>query len=237
MAKKKPIKPTKPAIIKPVKVKDPKKVAAGKARAATAIKNEKGQYVSKIFTNEIKKTLLASKKIDVSKIAPDQTSKIDDLLKEAKLTQKEVKKFYDKNKPIFDDLLTFGKLKGTSKNSNQIGKVIDQYKGKFFLDRGNGKIKEVSAAQMKYELTRFKNALSSNLNLVDFSLNPTFSIDGNITLKIPNTKKFFNDLKTYFGVKTIEELEDFDGAEIMEAAENILKGYYNNEPDLTLYIS
>lgn len=225
--------PTPEKIIKP---RDEKKSIAGKKRASTGIRNERGQYVSKIFANEVKKTLLATKRVDVSKVNADQSTKIDSLLKDAKVTPAQVKRFYEQNKEIFEDLKTFGKLKGTSKNSNQIEKGIDEYKGKIFINDG-GKVKEVTKSEAKLKLIKFKSFLSSNINVVDFTLKPTFDIDGKMTLNLPEPKKLLQDLKTFFGVKTTEELEEFSGVEIMEALEEILSEMYGEESDLTIYAS
>lgn len=215
---------------------DKVKSEAGKKRASTGIRNERGQYVSKIFSNEIKKTLLATKRVDVSKVNSDQSAKIDELLKGAKVTPLQVKKFYEKNKEIFEDLRTFGKLKGTSKNSNQIEKAINDYKGEILINDGT-KVKTVNKSEAKLLLTKFKSFLSSNINVVDFTLNPMFDIDGKMTLNLPDPKKLLKDLKTYFGVTTTEELDEFSGPEIMEALETILSDMYGEETDLTIYAS
>lgn len=227
--------PTKKITVAPVRIKDAKKVAAGKVRAATGIK-ENGKYISKIFSNEVARALLSTKKIDVSKVKADNTKKINELLKEAKLTPAQVKKFYDQNKKIFDDLKTFGKIKGTSKNSNQMEKILTDYKGKIFLNDGKT-VKEVTPAQAKFELIKFKNFLSSTINVVDFSFLPTFDISGEMTINLPNAKRLLKDIKTSFGVKNDEELNDFTGSEIMEVIQSLLKFYYGDEPDLTIYAS
>jgi hypothetical protein len=216
--------------------KDSLKVKAGKQRSSTGIRDKNGRYVSKIFTNEVKKTILATKKIDVSKINPDQTEKIDKLLKEAKVSAKEIKRFYEKNQFIFEDLLEKGKLKGTSKNSTQIENTIENYKGKIFINDGKN-IKEYSKSDAKLLLVSFKSFLSDNINVVDFTLKPTLTLDGTLTINIPDSKKLLKDIKTYFGVTNKADLEDFTGAEIMEALEDILNGYYGEESDLIIYAS
>lgn len=221
---------------KPERIKDPKKVQAGKIRQAGAIRDKSGKFANPILVNEIKKTFLATKKIDVSKINADQTAKIDQLLKDAKIKPEQVKKFYDQNKKVFDDLQTFGKLKGTSKNSNQIEKAITDYKGKIFINNGK-KVIEVSKSEAKLKLISFKSFLSNNINVVDFTLKPTLSIDGTLTINLPNEKKLLKDLKKYFGVTKTEELEEFTGEEISEALADILSEMYDGEEDLIIYAS
>lgn len=220
----------------PERIKDPKKVQAGKIRQAGAIRDNTGKFANPILVNEIKKTLLATKKVDVSKINADQGAKIDQLLKDAKIKPEQVKKFYEQNKKVFEDLQTFGKLKGTSKNSNQIEKSISQYKGKIFLNNGK-KIIEVSKSEAKLKLISFKSFLSNNINVVDFTIKPTLSIDGTLTINLPDEKKLLKDLKKYFGVRTVAQLEDFTGAEITEALQEILSETYEGEEDIIIYAS
>jgi len=221
---------------KVIKAKDPKKVLAGKMRQATGIKDSSGKYVSKIFINEIKKTILSTKKVDVSKIHSDQSEKINELLKDSKISPKEVKKFYEQNKEIFEDLNTFGKLKGTSKNKNQIDKAIEKYKGKMFVNNGT-ETNEVSKVDLKYQLASFNQLLSSNINLVDFVLRPTFSINGTMTINLPDIKDFRKKIKNHFGITNMKSLEDFETADIIEGLQKILKGYFGEVTDIILIIS
>ena len=220
----------------PERIKDAKKVLAGKIRQAGAIRDKTGKFANPILVNEIKKTLLATKKVDVSKINADQTAKINELLKDAKIKPEQVKKFYEQNKKVFDDLQTFGKLKGTSKNSNQIEKALTDYKGKIFINNGK-KIIEVTKSEAKLKLISFKSFLSNNINVVDFTIKPTLSIDGTLTINLPDEKKLLKDLKKFFGVTKTEDLEDFTGEEITEAIQEILNGMYDDEPDIIIYAS
>lgn len=220
---------------KPERIKDAKKVAAGKVRAATGIK-ENGKYITKIFSNEIARTLLAEKNINVSNVHADQTEKIEQLLKEAKLTKKEIKNFYEQRKDIFDDLKLFGSIKGTAKNSNNMEKILDTYKGKIFINNGE-EVKEVSKGTAKYELVKFKNFLSSTLNVVEIAYLPVFSTSGEMTINIPDGKQLFENLKLYFGVTNKKSLDEIDGDDLMKAIEEILKDLYNDETNIIIYVS
>ena len=235
---KKPKKSSKKTPQKKViaRVKDQKKVDAGKVRQSTGIKNEKGQFVSKIFTNAIKQTILATKKIDVSKINSDQTAKIDELIKEAKITPLQIKRFYDQNKDIFTDLNTFGKLKGTSKNKNQLDKAIENYKGKIFVNNGLEK-KEVSKVELKFQVAQFNQLLSSNINLVNFILKPTLSIEGTMQFNLPDVKDFRKKIKERFEITNMKQLDEFETADVSEVLQELLKDYYGDEPDIFLIIS
>lgn len=243
-AKKSPVKskkssPKKSAPKKsdtPAKQKDPKKVLAGKIRAQNSIKDSSGKYVSKIFTNEVKKTILATKKIDVSKIHPDNSKKIDQLIKEAGINPEQIKKFYEKNQFIFENLKKQGKLKGTWRNSNQIEKAIRDYKGTIFINDGK-KIKEVSKAEAIFQVMNFKQNLSSRMNVVDFTIRPELSLDGILTLKIPDSKKLLQAVKKKAGVKNLSELDELTGEELMKAVSEALTDFYGKEKDINIFIS
>lgn len=218
------------------RIKDEKKVKAGKVRQSTGIKDSKGRFVSQIFTNEVKRFILASKKFDVANINADQTEKFNQLLKEAKITPKDLKKYYEKNKEIFEDLKLFGKLKGTSKNSNQIDKAIDNYKGKILINDGSGP-KQVTKEEAKYLFAHFKQILKSNINVVEFYVRPIFTTDGTITINLPEPKKFKQLLKKKFGLKNLKELESIESADISIAIKEILEELYGEESDIFIIIS
>lgn len=212
----------------PAHIKNPAKVAAGKARAASAIRDSKGHYVSPILYNEITKVVLAVKGQDVSKISADQSKKIAAVMSEAKVSAKQIKEFYESNRQVFKDMIDNGEVTGTPKNSNQIEKAINEYKG--HIEVGG---KEMTAAKAKYELMKFKQFLSVNLNVVDFTIKPQLSFDGKMKIDIPNAKELISDLLEYFGVDNVEGLDDIDGAEITKAIAELL----GEDSPVTIYAS
>jgi len=211
-------------------IKDPKKVAAGKARAASAIKDSSGRYVSRILYNEIAKITLAVKGVDVSKLSGEQTKKITSLMSEAKVTAKDVKNLYEKNPVIFEDMINTGKITGTNKNSNQIEKSITDFTGTIYV---NGK--ESTQAEAKRDLMHFKQYLNSTINVVDFTIKPKLSFDGKMYVDIPPVKDIMKFLKERFDVKTIAELSDYEGGEITEALQEFFED--NDEYDIVIYAS
>lgn len=212
-------------------IKNPAKVAAGKARAAGAIKDKTGKYVSNIFFNEVAKTVLATKKVNTSKIESDQTREINQLLKDAKVSKKEIADFYNKHQYVFENLMQKGTLKGTQLFADKLKKKIENYKGKILINKGNGKTVEVSKTESLYQLAKFQQYLSDNINVVAFSIKPTLTVDGKMILQIPDAKKLVKDLKEYFGAKNIDELSDFSGTEITEAIQDILTGMYERKKE------
>lgn len=203
--------------MKKKKIKDPKKVAAGKARHSLAIRDSKGKFISPILYNEIAKIVLASNGKDVSKINAEQTSKITELISISKITKAQIKDTYESNRKTFNDIIKNGEITGTSRNSNQIEKTISDFKGDIFINE-----KKVNKSQAKMQVVRFKQFLSVNINVVDFTVKPTLTFDGKIKFNIPNVRKLVKDLMEYFGVENVDGLEDISGAEISEAIADLL---------------
>jgi hypothetical protein len=222
----------------PAKAKDPKKVAAGRARAEQALKDSKGRYVSSTLAGEIQRIYLARQKVNVSKVKPDNKKEITRLMKENNITAKDVAEFYSEKPDIINQMIETGTTRGTALNSGNTKKGIDQYKGKLFIDRGNGDIKQVTKAQLLLHIDRFKQFITSNMNAADFSVNPILSFDGRATYQIPRAADFSKYLKEYFDIKNLEELEDFTADEINEAVTEFIKGLYKTkEQNLNLYLS
>lgn len=211
-------------------IKDPKKVAAGKARAASAIKDSSGRYVSKILYNEIAKISLAVKGVDVSKISAEQTKKITSLMSEAKVTAKEVKNLYENNPVIFEAMINEGKITGTNKNSNQLEKSISDFSGDIYV---NGK--QRTQAEAKRDLMHFKQYLNTNINVVDFTIKPKLTFDGKMILNIPPLKDIMQHLKNAFDVKNIKDLSDISGAEITESLQDFFED--NDDYEIVIYAS
>lgn len=207
----------------PIKhIKDPKKVAAGKARAASAIKDKQGKYISKLLYNEVARVALAIKGNDVSKINAEQNTKIAAMMRDAKVTAKEVKELYTNNPIAFESIIENGNITGVSRNSNQVEKSITDFTGIIHI---NGK--EVSKAKAKKMLMEFKQYLSINLNVVDFTIRPILSFDGVMSYEIPDVKKLTMDVLEYFDLEHTSELDEIEGAELTDAIASILDGTGN----------
>jgi len=217
------------------KIKDPKKVAAGKARAASAIKDKTGKFVSKIFYNEITKTVLAAKGFDVKKISPENTAKISELMKEAEVTKKEIKDFYDRKPKAFERLIDEGEVNSTFKNSDKVEDTINEYSGKLLIDDGTS-VREVSKAQAIHALASFKQYMKSHANVVDFAVSMKFNIKGSLSIQIPNANELYNTLKEYFQVSNMNDLLEIDTAEITEALDEIIFDMYG-ENNIIIYAS
>lgn len=219
----------------PQRIKDPKKVAAGKARAAQAIRLPGGKFAGKIYESEVKRTLLSESGYDVSRLSPDQFTKINTLFNEAGLTKKDAKEFHDKTPLAFADLVEQGNIKGTSRSADNTLKDLKDYSGKIFIDSGDG-IKQVSAMQARAEIKQFSQYVSIYANAVAIALNPTYTLDGKTIYRIPDKQVFLKKLKEYFDVTNYKDLEDQDADDMNEAIESILSDMGMND-DMTIISS
>lgn len=218
-------------------VKNPKKVAAGKARAANAIKNAKGQYIPKIFQSEIERTFAAIKlNIDVSKIPQGNIEKVSAIIKNAKVSKKEIKDFYEKNPLAFENLIETGALKSTNKSTSQLENVIAEYKGKIFVFDGTDTLPQ-SKAEVKYRMLKFLQYIKTYANAVELKFKPTYTIDGKLTVNIPNEQLFLKKLKEYFDVTSFKDFNDFTSEEMNEAIASVLEEIYDGEPDIVIISS
>lgn len=218
-------------------IKNPAKVAAGKARQATGIKDSKGKYVTKVYQNEIAKIAAAIRGINVTKIDSTNDEQIKQLLIDAKLTGREVKQIFESKPEAFERLREEGVIKQTFKDSEDIEEIIRNFKGKFIIDNGTAS-EAVTSEEAIYKLQHFKQYLKSNINAVDFSIMPKISLDGKLTLSIPSPNEIVQKLKEYFDVSSIKELYNSEAAEITEAVNEVISDMYSeDEPPLIIYCS
>jgi hypothetical protein len=197
------------------------------------LRDEKGRFVTKIFQEHITRALAAQKGFDNFKGEgrAKKQKKVSEIRKEADITPKELFTFYKSNEEIFLDMLENSSIKQLPRNSNQLEKDIDHYKGEIML---NGEM--VSDTKAKFELLKFKQLLSSEINVVDFTITPEIKFDGTMILNIPNADKLLEELLEYFGVENAKELDEFTGAEITAALKEILDQELG-EDEITIYAS
>lgn len=201
------------------------KVKGGKARAANAIKDDSGKYVTKIFKDELTRILAAQKGV-ASRDIKNNTRKIEQVIKEAQITNKELKNFYEFGREEFTKMIKTGTKKGTARNSNQMEDDIDSYKGKISLV-SKGKKERSNAAEASYKLDEFKQFLSTNFNAANFSLHPTYSFDGEMIIDVPSPEKIIEYLVEKSGAETFEEFLELDYSDQVE----MLEDYFNEEYD------
>jgi hypothetical protein len=199
------------------------------AKVTVRLRDEKGRFTTNKFRDEVIKGLAASKGVSsfVKQKKRSVEKDAEQIIKEAKITNKELKYYYNVNKETFITRLRSGYDQDLDRNYNQLNKDIENYKGKIFL---NGK--EVSKHQMKYQIEKFKQLLSTEINVVDFTVRPKYYFDGKIEIDLPNADKVLKELMKYFDVKKAEDLDEFTGEEITQALKEIL-----DNDDIVIYAS
>jgi hypothetical protein len=197
------------------------------------LRDEKGRFVTKIFQEQVTRALAAQKGFDnfEGEGKKRKQKKVSEVKKEANITPKELHLFYKHNEDIFLDMLHNSSLKELPKNSNQLERDISNYKGEIIL---NGS--EVSNSEAKLALIKFKQLLSNEINVVDFTIKPEILFDGKMIINIPDADKLLADLLEYFGIKHLSQLEDFTPAEITQAMSDILDEEYGEE-EIVIYAS
>lgn len=205
--------------------KKDKKVKAGKVRASLSLRDNKGRFTTNIFKREVIKSIL-SRKIDVSK---DQSNKdrqrIDQIIKEAKITQAELNREYKKNIEMFSSMLSDRYAETTFRNSNDIENDIENYKGKFQILRNGEKI-NVTKVEMKHEFKKLKQFFSTSLNAADFSQRVKLTFDGKMIISIPDIKELRKKYRD-----EIKEAKEQGGENMVELVET-LQGEFENETQL-----
>lgn len=182
------------------------------------LRDANGKFVRKIFSDAVVRALAAQKGIDsfqqIGKVKIEKKAEV--IRKEAKITDRELFIFYKTNEETFEDMIKTGSLKNLSKNSNQLEKILSEYKGDIIL---NGK--KVSASKAKLKLIEFKQLLSSEINAVDFEIKPKFFFDGRIEIDLPDPYELIDELMQFFSIENLDDLDDFAGEEITNALKKI----------------
>lgn len=194
------------------------------------IRDGKGRFVSTLFTQLVKLQLADKKGIPVKEEYKTKSGKIkerkipfDRVMEEAKITDSELKEFFEGYKKTFHKMYEKGSLQ-LFKNSGSLESALDGFGGKVVL---NGE--KVKADKVLLVVSEFKQWLSSSLNSADFDIVITQSFDGNtLTFDIPDTDKLEKDLCGYLGAENIDEVfDEFTANEIIDAINEILasQGY------------
>jgi hypothetical protein len=215
------------------------KIKAGKARAAKGIKDNSGKYISNTLQQEVIKGLAASKGVS-SRTEKNKSKRIEVIKQEAKITDKELKKFYEINRESYDRIIKTGSLKEVTRNSDQIENDINNYKGKIYINRNGQKIK-VSKSEAIQEVVKFKQYLASHFSTVEIVITPELTFDGRMILPIADAKKLYKDMKEKLGVNNMDDMSDaiadMDGPELNELLSEIFEDEGYDEGDIVVITS
>jgi hypothetical protein len=208
---------------------------AGKIRAKSALRDNKGRFTTNIFKREVLKTIAAKKGFDVSKDERQRDKAvIDEVIKKAGITNAELNREYKKNIDFFSDMIENGTVTTTFKNSNQIEADINSYKGKFQILR-NGERINVTKTEIKLELKKFKQFIASNMNASDFSQKIKLSFDGKMILQLPDLKKFRDEHREEIS-ELMDEMNEPDSTSMQDYVD-LLTDEFDESEDIIIYVS
>ena len=206
-----------------------KKVLAGKKRASLSLRDSKGRFTTNLFKREVIKTVLAKKGIDVSQDEKQKDrSNINEIIKASGITQTELNKEYKQNIDFFSNLIENGAITTTFKNANQIEKDVNNFKGSFIITRKGENIK-VTKNEMKLELAKFKQFISSTVNASDYSQKIKITFDGKMIINIPDIKKMRRNIKDDFD----DGFED--DSETMQQVIDYMTDEFDDNDDIIIY--
>lgn len=179
-------------------------VKGGKMRAINAIKDDSGKYATREYVDKVARDLAANKGVDnlqgnkVKRLRP-----VDDVIKDAGITPKELKIFHEINREAYRELKERGTFQRINRNQNQLSDDVSNYNGRIYL---NGEQVEKEAALFSLEI--FNQYLATTINMVEFKIKPTMHISGEMYLNIPEPAEIEKALMDFLSVNTEKELRD-----------------------------
>ncbi len=189
------------------------RVKGGKARAKHALKDDHGKYITRELREEIIGTLAAQKQVSSYQEGRNLLKTTEEILKEAKITPRELKEHYENNKQEFLLMVQTGSKKGKSMDSNKLEEWIEDYTGHLYVKTDADPARKISKDEAIYLLQEFNQLLKASINAVDFSIIPQIKFDGTAILHIPDPEKLTSLVLSNLGVEDIKEAmrEDPEG--------------------------
>lgn len=175
-----------------MKQKDPKKVAAGKARAAKAIRID-GKFTSNAFRNEVKRGAEMSA-ANKGKTLPKSF---------------DLQSFLDEHLPQYEKLFHGSGLESLDLSDSKIIDTIQETNNTVYIREtidGETTDRRVSKEQAIYEVLKLEQILAVNLDTAGFSLRLTQMFDGRMILRMPTADE-------------IEEFSNMEEEDLHEALE------------------
>lgn len=144
------------------KPKDPKKVAAGKARAAKALRNTSGQLTSNSFKEEVQKIALSSG-----------------------FTGKDLQRYYEQNADEIDPYLSRGIVSQNRYSIKTIEKVVKKSRKNVWLYK-DGETFKTTPERISFEMAQFEQYCYTNRNATGVVWKKMKTGTGEPLVKIPD---------------------------------------------------
>lgn len=155
-----------------------------KKKRPVQLRDDKGRFLSNIFKREVLKSIAASKGFDVSKDNTEKHRKqVDEIIKGAKITDKQLLKQYKENISFFSEMIEIGYDTSTFRNSGQIISDIEKYKGRIYMLTNNVE-ERVEKATAKLRILRHLQLVKGSTNIQDFSIRLYMYLDGRLVIQL-----------------------------------------------------
>lgn len=171
----------------PPKNKDPKKVAAGKARAAKALRNEQGQLQSNSFKEEV--THIAQS----AGFVPKSTQ--------------ELQRYYEQNEPIIDKYLSHEVRSQNRYSIKTIKSTVEKTSKHVMLEIGDGDREQSTPEQISYEMAKFEQYVYTNRNATGVAWKKQRTGTGEPIVRVPDVD--YDELEEMDDIEFIEYCAEF----------------------------
>jgi hypothetical protein len=168
------------------KAKDPKKVAAGKARAAKSLRNASGQLQSNSFKEEVEK---------IATSAGANPRGVTDL-----------QRYYEQNENVIDKYLGTGITSQNRYSIKTIKSVVQKTSKKVYIEE-NDEQAETSPEYISYKMAEFEQYCYTNRNCTGVAWKKSRKGTGEPIVKIPDVD--FEDVDEMDDIEFIEYCAEF----------------------------
>lgn len=169
------------------KPKDPKKVAAGKARAAKALRTSTGQLQSNSFREEVGKIAASAGFI------PETTAGL--------------QRYFEQNESIIDKYLGTGITSQNRYSIKTIQSTVKKTSKKTFIVEDDGEKEQASPEYISYKMAQFEQYCYTNRNCTGVAWKKQRTGTGEPVVKIPDIN--FDDVEEMDDIEFIEYCAEF----------------------------
>lgn len=213
------------------------KIKAGKQRAKNSLRDNSGKYITRQLKEQVVKNLAAAKGVS-SRTEKNKQKQIDEIFREANITPKELKTFFELNRDTYEKMVTTGSTKDVFRHYDQLKKDIADYKGKIYGKDKDGNIQPLSKEQAGKMIDLVNNYFKNNFKIVDWAIKPELTFNGKMILTIPDYKLLMKKMKEETGTETNAEANEAveENEEATELLNNLLEELYD-EGEVLVYVS
>jgi hypothetical protein len=169
------------------KPKDPKKVAAGKARAAKSLRNDKGQLLSNSFKDEVAN--IAEK----AGFVPSSTSQL--------------QRYYEQNEEIIDRYLAIETRSQNRYSIKTVKRTVEKTSKDVLIEIGDNEPEVSTPEEISYRMAQFEQYCYTNRNCTGVAWKKSRKGTGEPIVRMPDIQEDF--LEEMDDIEFIEYCAEF----------------------------